>query len=1849
MDVTQINTGADQQRIGEFGRRKLTTQGSPARFNGNDQIVEHALGEVRTFIDELKNGTKKYRTIASLGGQIAEAYRGRCVLELLQNAHDALPDASGGDPGLISFSLETAPDPVLLVANSGHAFGRKNFKGLCQLGQSPKDPNRSVGNKGLGFRSVLEVSSGPEIWSTATTNEKTEFVFKFDPATCSDVAAAIAALNENGRAAPSPFDPSLPLVDWTEDQFERYRDRLSRENVDSPGEARRFLSPYDIPLPIEGSFAAVDDLLDARHVTVIRLPLDGGRGGSVEEATASVKEQLEGLLDLSVTLFLPCLKRLVVEIDGERSVVTRIVDADDKLDGVGRSRRQVVSISRKGPTLDDDATGRFRIWIRTLGGTADAEWAERIRNTVRHLPNKWPDVDRAEVGVAVREGPKPDDGKFLIFLPTEMSTGTGAHINAPFFSSLDRRRIDFRDAYNTLLLGCIADLCLDTIDDLLDGEPENFRGQALVDILGSRGNIGDTGQSMLELVCKRAAERNGELDDRALVLCDDGWTNVAKARAMPEVKDGLAIGTAEWRRAAAFSVISNALDGRESGVEALVEGLDGSLTLTDTEWSHTVESVARMVQSGEIDATWDGFFTNLLEVLPDELVRPPRINKEDALKSAKFLPDQDGRLIGASDEARVFFQPVIGIDDAADLVDTVPNLLKQRIAFMHRDVRTHEEGSQRRRTTTHSFLNDRFAGGFGKEKIVREVVLGAVPPLPAALGSDDADLCAELLGWTIRLIGDEPSETLRSLLSDLPVACHGGWFRADEAAFGPGWPERNGDALWELASELGGTTADRLRNTALLRPDDPTWGLDVGLYGDLFARVGVTKGLRLCPVNKIRFHMQMPDYELPREAPAEVDQEDWEKWRTAARQEARPRHQGLFEYSLEGVYRLPELHRADTLTRRGRRTLSRLILDSIRSWPSGWEQATIRKVHGEWSTKQVTSPLMHWLSALSWLGDGSIAERPLSERWFVPMSLLRGQQDRFRHLQPLTLELSRRLEADQELADTLKGLGLNFYPTDGERIGPELLNALAAAWRTQPELAGRFDVFLGQVRHAWQHFDENGQLPSEFLVWIARRRFEVLDRERLHDMYLPDDAEKGRSVRESGKGTLEMRVREANRLAELLVQATSIRRASALEERVIIDGVEWTGTSDVVSSLEDTRYRWLPAPLLTIAAHGGPNPTGTATQGWTASVERLRGVGVVECESIVVELVSGTERIAETEPPAWWLSGDVLAVTRQTGTAYDKLTPAAQAMLNRQDLLKDLRLVLGAVEGVEAPSFEDIERALDRAEIDAQAFADVRSQWAGNMGLLATRIKPVAELLGVTMEEFELAPLDTDSLSDWLANNVPQWEVQKLLSAARRSRDDHAMGLEAYRALGDLAQLPAWNGVLDRLGEEYEPVANKDADDQTSAHLEAMRPLLQAVARHIAISVGNPDLFLKIESATGDFTTPDSWSKRWWDIPFGVVLDALFRCWREEVAGIQTEALPEAASVEELRVALVQEGVEIDFDPYETARINRERFGKILLEAHDLYRTWAEIVTPESKVKDRPELTDLGAEAYLHRWSEVEIWRRTLVDLGDEQFTAACGDAANLGEARKRLGIDGAALEKKRRERLKQEQEAARQPKKIEIAGESFEIETIDYARLLREHIDGLNVPTGPRAKDDELTPLGRLRRYGGSGGGGGKKRNSSHRRPSPEEALVVGVVGEMHAYRYLRKQFGGRAVQARAWVSETRQKVFPLVPGERDETSDGYGFDFRFSHRGIRWRVEVKATRGDEPSFDLGISEIRAATDIARRRSDTLLWRILRVRNALSQQPEIDWLPNPFEDGFRNRFRLHQGGMRVSYARRQD
>ncbi|WP_436848045.1 sacsin N-terminal ATP-binding-like domain-containing protein [Streptomyces collinus] len=56
---------------------------------------------------------------------------------------------------------------VLYVANEGAVFAEENFRAITELALSSKAAGEGIGNKGLGFRSVLQLTDWPEIDSQA--------------------------------------------------------------------------------------------------------------------------------------------------------------------------------------------------------------------------------------------------------------------------------------------------------------------------------------------------------------------------------------------------------------------------------------------------------------------------------------------------------------------------------------------------------------------------------------------------------------------------------------------------------------------------------------------------------------------------------------------------------------------------------------------------------------------------------------------------------------------------------------------------------------------------------------------------------------------------------------------------------------------------------------------------------------------------------------------------------------------------------------------------------------------------------------------------------------------------------------------------------------------------------------------------------------------------------------------------------------------------------------------------------------------------------------------------------------------------------------------------------------------------------------------------------------------------------------------------------------------------------------------------------------------------------------------------------------------------------------------------
>jgi hypothetical protein len=242
------------------------------------KLRERELASIRVQVDnDLRESVlKSLDERGSAQELVRQQYTGRYPFELLQNANDAARDT--GTHGRAHFLLtETA----LIVADNGSGFGDPQVEAICSLGRSSKGPGESVGHKGLGFKSVGEITDHPQIVSALSS-------FQFDV--------------ERVRAAVTDRLGSLP--------------------------ARQNLPIYAFPFAVEQAdlgpdAAQVETLRASGFTTVIRLPFrDGGERSTVEE------DLLQNLAS-RLLLFLPHVDHL--ELGGTRgdfsSAIVRNSDA----------------------------------------------------------------------------------------------------------------------------------------------------------------------------------------------------------------------------------------------------------------------------------------------------------------------------------------------------------------------------------------------------------------------------------------------------------------------------------------------------------------------------------------------------------------------------------------------------------------------------------------------------------------------------------------------------------------------------------------------------------------------------------------------------------------------------------------------------------------------------------------------------------------------------------------------------------------------------------------------------------------------------------------------------------------------------------------------------------------------------------------------------------------------------------------------------------------------------------------------------------------------------------------------------------------------------------------------------------------------------------------------------------------------------------------------------------------------------------------------------------------------------------------------------------------------------------
>jgi hypothetical protein len=1840
-------------------------------------VAETTDSTIRTFFYQLSERNTAYRSLHSLTQQIEHQYHGRFLIELIQNAHDALGPlmTTARNSSRIEICLKPGDKPedygTLYVANDGEPFSLSNFNSLSQLGQSDKDPQKSIGNKGIGFRSVLEITDAPSIFSRSALGSAhfDGFCFGFAPTVLEDIAECAVAIMDGRQDVTSPVS-GKPFIDWADKQLSKFRSAnvKSAEYEGMPVSAwlrreMRYVSPYLLPIPILADrFDSTVRAFEARgFASLIRFPLKSAA------AAMLVREKIEGM-DAGALLFLDRVAMMVLDSGERRREIHRYESPFPTPASNGRE----VCIA------GNDATSRYLVWSRhVLLTNAPSD----VQASVRSLPGKWPEIREAAVSIAVQIAENPRAGILSIFLPTQLQTGCSAHINAPFFGDMSRTHIDFGDGeeqnangggiYNRYLLEQAAELAFLTIEHELEGRGLD-EARAIADLLAPFGEPGPCDR--WQDVTDHAAKRHGfDLADKAWHLSDQGWTALNMTSLLPQVANASVLTPEVLRRHATFAVFVQGLSTRAKLIENLSRHFDTGAAPKPEDLASTIEAVAIWLLKSQ-DADWNGFWRDVDVLFKGDF---------SILTGKRVLLGSDGQLhAGGMADAAVFFVPRQGLSDDEEVdndgdIKEIPESLRKYVAFLNEKIHVYEERFGRLSETRirRRLLDSRLVARFRREDILRDVLVARTPKLPLPLSGPHLPLCSDILLWGLRLmensLGGSQVDRTQRLLRTLPVPCSGGWYPLGEAAFGPGWQGTHGESVERYVAGANTPATSDAAERLLTAPTAREWGGNGSRFLLLLRHMGVFDGLRLHPVTgkewSARFPVPTGGFRLPLEPPPGYASRDWNVFRALAQREAKPLY-GSGKYEFEQLYTLPGFNSYRDFDVETRQAFMDVVFASAGQWDRGWETLRINRVEGNSDCIMIPSPLLVMLSTVQWIAlekRGVIDWARPVERWYVPVAQMQGgRRSQFAHLNPLPSDLADRLDRDPRLAAVLARLGTPKFDLEVRHGNTVLLEALSQAV-LHNNISNR-DVFLGQVRAAWRSFDPKaGSYGTQYLlVQIGSADLSAQIPRPENRLYLPNSTKSFHgALRHFNLPVIAIEPEDAKRLSEWFNTAYpgTIIPVSDLDPVPLVDGTPWSEIAEERLQ-EDPRLGWLVPVLLTIAAFHGPHSHGANTDSFRRSMEVLREARVVFARTVETSLNYGDSAVARPIPvAALWLAQErTLLVAKQWKDNIAGLSEALADMLGRDDLDLAFKLFLREARPDGEPGA--ITRGLESLKLSDEHYRAVREHWRGDARKLVELLVPLLTVLDHSNQAATLVDLATpEAIAAFLDDLGDPKLDHGIIDMARGSRSMFDFGLKAFHRFGPQVQLSRWNAALAQRGQPE--IANGETSSAFAAHIASCGQLLRSLLVRLVARQSGIGRFQALWQQLEDTACPSNFSVEYWEVDCNLALAALvshFSVWQATDA--ELEAIGNAVNPGDLSRRLAGAGVDIQFEPFDAARDNRERLRASLQRLEKAGLAWALAVRQpdparwEGRAGFCFELLqpDIADNAYLRYWTDAQIWQliQTLANTEPEEvgFWEIISVAAGLEDLALRLGLtadmlDNAAV------RLEELRDAARRRKRlVHVCGSEFDGSEDNLTGLWRHITTNLPhdfIPALPQLDLKKTAPLADIQRRPPVklNTKSGKRKGSSPKYLSKSMETLIGLAGEIHAFRMLQATFGGGAVSATSWISTNSLLVF-----EDNRADDGAGYDIAVIQGDRTYYMEVKSSEGMQTEFTLEPSEIRLARELARksrkRRKET--FQVLRVLNALSTNPRFELLPNPYDPRHETHFDIVDSGARVTYRTRK-
>jgi hypothetical protein len=1752
--------------------------------------------------DEIKRSSdfSPVRSLWRMQSRVTHEYEGRFLIELIQNAHDAHPPRPHDGAVYVKVDLTEGEYGCVYVANGGRPFNASNFKAICDMGISDKIVGQDIGNKGVGFRSVLQVSDWPEIYSA-------------DPdAMGSEVFRGFCF----GFAKP---DDVRRLTGSDTEAFARIS-----ENV----------PPYFLPVSLTEQNATIREFATQGFVSVIRLPL---KSAIAREEAQNRFIELEQA-DAPVLLFLDRMSSLTLELVVSQDVC-RVHRLQRRADAV-KALPNIPSICYQHVDLADQGTyflARLRLAANDL--------LPAVRQTVEAglLDTAWTNWrDDAWVSVATRlDGPIA--ARMYTYLPTHVPAPFSGHVSAPFYTKLARTHVSEEIPLNTYLMDRVADLCVEAVCALARSGQQYAR-EAAVDLL----YWNDAHGSRIEDAFARSGRPLINAPILPIVSRQDGrrWGTLCETFAW----DG------SQMRCLTISHLATVIDGalldpdlgndRVHSVRRFhLQRMGREMTPHLEELAAWMESIAAaMPKSGDLDA-WDGLYDDVAVCFND---RP------DALRGRRILLDEEGKLrtCGQSEEGAVsagrrvaqptvFFPPArergesLSVEmEEADPGMRIPRGLRSRVTYMHpgltwsvRDGRTRRKPSQDF-FERHGLIQPYRAGAL--LQVVRDVLAH----------STSKRIYEDTLRFVYRLYTAAGAPHDFGITDiHLRVPTRGGWLRAGAAHFSKGWPGSDGELLERLITQARDASAEiaNIMPSLLLTPEQWPWRIsDRDACVEFLRRAGVRDGLWPLPIRSTQPQLTGGSvYPSTVATTLRLGTADASLWvPTVEKYGGRP-YYVTTPYVVPVFWRLPGQSQHAALSESAKGTYARLVMRGLDRWSNGHLFVTFHRPPSA-SNKdafQWPTPLDAFLRMAPWVPLTRPGEREredfvrIDRAWHLPDE----SDDSYPKYAPLLpVEFRRQIEQRQTLSDRLRQRGLHFWSRP-EDAGAQLA-VLAEIF-----LAGGVDEGqLSSFRKAYERVLADSALGrSELVVSFDGTMPLLVSRGgRVAALWSQERVEEAETiyVRDGQMGlagylldTLGAPVVSASDgMGAVVVNLLrggfphhDVKRVSDVKIEVLADGGPVTPTDDARLLVED--LPWLDAAVALTMEYRGSRFDHSTERIQRRALDRLRRVRLRRTAKVDVAVDGQPVALPPSFKHALPVRDDAYPTLVLVGDASSRLTcmdlaelaPALADLLQQPSLenglgrtFLELQHRIGA--GSRQPSDDELAEIF---HIRPEQVRELLSMVRGAARIVMERLYPVvAHVVGADEAEVINPRGRGDALDNSEAIETALAPLAVALPRSPQSLVELCARAESLPQVRDWLGLDygAFNRTLRSLGAPYHPIRDVDAHEeafQAFVHERRGTVLASLRARFLPLyERAEPlDEYVRLRALPGLARDP-----AWLDecaVPNEALMASRVNDWLVRVGAAPMGKL--ACELPPLHQAREQNARTLHQFGEQAGRVVRAWCRQQRVPSPLIWGPGSTSSTQLGELAGDEGLTDFGLLsgdriitwlAQTGRWPDGMPWSLDLSILG-------------LGE--NDLRAEESAVEEERRRR-----EQARRT--IEIDGQPVLADPSDFRGL----IDYVNESISPALlatplRFARMEPVRASSRSRDGVVGSTATGSNVVERLSEVQKTAIGLVGELVAYRWLLAKYP--AITDDCWRSTYRNYVLGGSAGD-----DGLGYDFEVRGSGRRLYFEVKASTGDAVEIELGASEVAMAQRVASHDQ----YRILLVRNALdSTRRRIHILPNPHSE----------------------